>query len=167
MSAKSYPGVYKFGGIYNGGQFSDPAGRKSNGNYLVYGMASQALFRTDAGSNRGLDATFGFDWSPGDVSRVNTQVTAGTRFNALFRKRREDRVAWGFVYSKISDPFSRFGQSLGGALLGSEKAFEFNYSLQVRPYLLLQPAFQYYVNVGGNPLLSNPAVVGLRTKITL
>lgn len=110
---------------------------------------------------------FGFDWSPGDVSRVNTEITAGVRFNAPFRKRKEDRVALGFVYSKISDPFSQFGQSLGGAPLGSEKAFELNYSLHVRPYLLLQPAFQYYVNVGGNPLLSNPAVFGLRTKIVL
>ncbi len=71
------------------------------------------------------------------------------------------------MYSKISDPFSRFGQLLGGAALGAEKAFELNYSLQVKRYLLLRPAFQYYVNVGGNPLLSNPAVFGLRTKITL
>lgn len=167
MNGKSYPGVYKFGGIYNRGQFSDPAGHKSNGNYLVYGMASQAVFRTEAGSNRGLDATFGFDWSPGDVTRENTQITAGAQFNAPFRRGEKDRVAWGFVYSKISEPFSRFGQLLGGPPLGSEKAFELNYSLQLRPYLLLQPAFQYYVNVGGNPLLSNPAVFGLRTKITL
>ena len=167
MSGKSYPGVYKFGGIYNRGQFSDPAGRKSHANYLVYGMASQAMYRTEAGSNRGLDATFGFDWSPGDVSRANTQITAGVRFNAPFRERKQDRVACGFVYSKISDPFSRFGELLGGAPLGSEKAFELNYSVKVKPYLLLEPTFQYYVNVGGNPLLSNPAVFGLRTKITL
>ena len=167
ISGKFYPGVYKFGGIYNRGQFSDPAGRKSHGNYLVYGMASQAMYRAEAGSNRGLDATFGFDWSPGDVSRANAQMTAGVRFNAPFRERKQDRVACGFVYSKISDPFSRFGQLLGGAPLGSEKAFELNYSLQVRPYLLLEPTFQYYVNVGGNPILSNPAVFGLRTKITL
>jgi porin len=167
LCGKPYPGVYKFGGVYNHGQFSDPAGRKSSGNYLVYGMASQALLRTEAGSNHGLDAMFGFDWSPGEVSRVNTQITAGARFNAPFRNHKEDRVAWGFVYSKISDPFSRIGQLIGGAPLGAEKAFELNYSLQVRPYLLLQPAFQYYVNVGGNPLLSNPAVFGLRTKITL
>jgi carbohydrate-selective porin OprB len=62
-SGKSYPGAYKFGGVYNGGKFPDPRGRQSNGNYLIYGMASQALFRSDAGSNRGLDATFGFDYS--------------------------------------------------------------------------------------------------------
>src|SRR5258708_20626770 len=92
-------------------------------------MASQALYRPDAGSNRGLDATIGFDYSPGDVSRENVQITAGARINAPFARRPQDRIGIGFVYSKISDPFRNFGTLLGGAPLGSEKAFELNYSL--------------------------------------
>lgn len=72
----------------------------------------------------------------------------------------------GFVYSKISDPFRDFGELLGGTRLGSEKAFEVNYSLQVTPYFLLQPTVQYYVQVGGNPALSNTPVLGFRTKVT-
>jgi carbohydrate-selective porin OprB len=80
--------------------------------------------------------------------------------------RPKDRIGIGFVYSKISDPFSNFGALLGGPRLGSEKAFELNYSLQVTPYFLLQPTFQYYANVGGNPSLSNAPVLGFRTKIT-
>jgi porin len=130
-------------------------------------MANQALFRTEARSNRGLDAMFGLDWSPGDVSRENTQITSGAQFNAPFRKRREDRVAWGFVYSKISDPYPRTGQLLGDTPLGAEKAFELNYSLQVRPYLLLQPMFQYYVNVGGNPLIPEVSSNRLRRRLRL
>jgi porin len=165
-SAKSYPGEYKFGAVYNGGKFSDPEGRMTNGNYLIYGMASQALFRTDAGSNRGLDATVGFDWSPGDVTRENSQVTVGARFNGPFARRQRDRVACAFVYTKISDPFSTYGELLGAPPLGSEKAFEVNYSLQVTRYWLLQPVFQYYVNVGGDAALSNAPVLGFRTKVT-
>jgi len=166
MSGKSYPGVYKFGGAYNGGKFPDATGRMSSGNYLIYGMASQAVFRSDAGSNRGLDATLAFDWSPGDVTRENSQITAGMRFNAPFPKRRTDRVACAFVYSRISDSFRNFGTLLGAPPLGSEKAVELNYSLQVTPYFLLQPTFQYYVSVGGNPTLSNAPVLGFRTKVT-
>jgi porin len=166
QSGKSYPGEYKFGGVYNGGKFSDPSGRESSGNYLIYGMASQALFRSAPGSNRGLDATFGFDWSPGNVNRENSQITAGARFNAPFRHRPKDRIACAFVYSKISDPFSDFGVLLGGPKLGSEKAFELNYSLQVMPYFLLQPVFQYYVDVGANSNLPNAPVLGFRTKVT-
>jgi carbohydrate-selective porin OprB len=164
-ATKTYPGSYKFGGIYNGGKFPDLAGRVSRGNYLIYGMASQALFRTDAGSNRGLDATVGFDYSPGDVSRENFQFTAGGRFNAPFASRKNDRVGFALVYSKISDSFSNFGVLLGGAPLGSEKAIELNYSLQVAPYWLVQPVFQYYVDVGANSALPNAAVFGFRTKV--
>ena len=166
QSGKSYPGEYKFGGVYNGGNFSDPSGRKSSGNYLIYGMASQALFRSEARSNRGLDATFGFDWSPDEVNRENSQITAGARFNAPFSHRPKDRIACAFVYSKISDTFSDFGVLLGGPKLGSEKAFELNYSLQVTPYFLLQPVFQYYVDVGATSNLPNAPVLGFRTKVT-
>ena len=62
--------------------------------------------------------------------------------------------------------FRDFGESPGGSPLGSEKAFEVNYSLQVTPYFLLQPTVQYYVHVGGNPALSNAPVFGFRTKVT-
>ncbi len=166
LMGKTYPGEYKLGGVYNGGKFPSPAGLESSANYLIYGMASQALFRPDAGSNRGLDATIGFDYSPGDVSRENVQITGGARINAPFARRPKDRIGTGFVYSKISDPFRNFEALLGGPLLGSEKAFELDYSLQVTPYFLVQPTFQYYANVGGNPSLSNAPVLGFRTKIT-
>jgi porin len=164
-ATKVYPGSYKFGGIYNGGKFPDAAGIKSSGNYLIYGMASQAVFRTDAGSNRGLDLTAGFDYSPGDVARENVQVTVGGRFNAPFASRQKDRVGVALVYSKISDSFSNFGTLLGGPPLGSEKAVELNYSLQVTPYWYVQPVFQYYVDVGANGALPNAAVFGFRTKV--
>jgi porin len=164
-ATKTYPGSYKFGGIYNGGKFANAAGIMSSGNYLIYGMASQAVFRTDAGSNRGLDATVGFDYSPDDVARENVQVTIGGRFNAPIASRRNDRVGVALVYSKISDSFSNFGVLLGGAPLGSEKAVELNYSLQVTPYWYVQPVFQYYVDVGANSALPNAAVLGFRTKV--
>jgi carbohydrate-selective porin OprB len=166
LPGKTYPGVYKFGGVYNAGKFADPRGHQTSGNYLIYGLASQAVYRPEPGSNRGLDVTFGFDYSPGEVSRENVQITAGVRFNAPFADRERDRIALGFVYSKISDPFSRFEALLGGPLLGSEKAFELNYSLQITPYWLVQPTFQYYADVGGNAALSNAPVFGFRTKVT-
>ena len=165
-TGKTYPGEYKFGGIYNGGKFANPAGIQSSGNYLIYGMASQAVYRSEAGSNRGLDLTLGFDYSPGDVSRENVQITAGARINTPFERRPKDNIGIGFVYSKISDPFRNFEASLGGPFLGSEKAFELNYSIQVTPYWLVQPTFQYYANVGGNAALSNAPVFGFRTKVT-
>src|SRR5262249_42228360 len=127
---KSYPNLYKFGAVYNKGKFANPENIKSNSNYLIYEMASQTIFRSAPESNRGLDATFNFDYNPSDVSHENVQITAGTRINAPFERRPNNRIDIGFVYSKISDPFSNFGALLGGPRLGSEKAFELNYSIR-------------------------------------
>ena len=162
---KTYPGIYKFGAAYNGGKFQNAAGIQSNGNYLIYGMANQALYRSETGSNRGLDATFGFDWSPADVNRENSQITVGARYNGPILRRPQDGVAFGFVYSHIAGPFQSAGILPAMPLLGSEKAIELNYSAQVRPYLLWQPVFQYYWDVGGNSRIPNAPVLGFRIKV--
>jgi porin len=165
FAQKSYPSIFKFGAAYNGGKFTNAAGIQGKGNYLIYGMANQALYRSEAGSNRGLDAMFAFDWSPNDVNRENSTITAGVRYNGPIPSRSQDGVAMGFVYSKISDPFSLVGVPVGMPALGSEKAIELNYALQLKPYLLWQPVFQYYWDVGGNSRIPNAAVFGFRIKV--
>jgi porin len=165
-ASKTYPGDYRFGGVYNGGKFSNPAGQQSSGNYLIYGIATQALYRPDAGLTRGIDASIGFDYSPGDVTRQNLQVTGEAVIHAPFASRQKDTLNFGFVYSKISDPFAQYTALLGGPALGAEKAFEVNYGLQIRPYLLFQPTFQYYVRPGANAAIPNAPVLGFRTKVT-
>ena len=165
LDKKMYPGTFKLGAAYNGGKFANTAGVRSSANYLIYGAINQALYRAGAGSDRGLDATIGFDWSPDDVNRQNSQITGGLRYNGLIPGRAKDWAAFGFVYSKISDQFRFAEASIGLPPLGSEKAFEFNYGLQVKPYFLVQPVFQYYVDTGANPHVPNAAVFGFRTKV--
>ena len=140
-------------------------------------MANQALYRAEAGSNRGLDATFGFDWSPDDVNRLNSQITAGVRYNGPIASRPQDMVSFGFVYSKIADPFQTLpvGPGLTNLraekppqslpTLGSEKAIEVNYAAHLTRYFFVQPVFQYYVDVGGNSRIPNAAVFGFRTGL--
>ena len=162
---KRYPAMYKFGAAYNGGKFADSAGTQRNGNYLIYGMANQALFRSEPGSNRGLDATLGFDWSPGDINRENSQITAGVRYNGPIARRPRDTVAFGLVYTKVSDRFQTIGIPPRTPILGSEKAIEINYSAYVSGYFLWQPVFQYYRDVSGTSRLANAAVLGFRVIV--
>jgi porin len=128
-------------------------------------MANQALYRSDAGSSTGLDATIGFDWSPGDLNRENSQITTGVRYNGPIPSRPQDGVAFGFVYTRISDPFQSVGIPFGMPPLGSEKALEVNYAAKLTRYFLVQPVFQYYEDVGGNSRIPNATVFGFRTKI--
>ncbi|MCU1257193.1 MAG: Carbohydrate-selective porin, partial [Bryobacterales bacterium] len=79
---KGYSGLYQFGASYNPARFTNPASAQSrSGNYLLYWMATQALWRIDPREARGLDLTVAYDWSPPDVNRNNKLLTAGLRFN--------------------------------------------------------------------------------------
>jgi len=162
---KTYPGSYKFGSAYNAGKFPNAQGVEYPGNYLLYAMANQAVFRSTAGSTQGLDLLAGWDWSPPDTNRQNTQTTLGARYNGPFSVRPQDSVAFAFIYSRIADPYRAIGIAPGLPLLGSEKAIELNYAAYIRPYLLFQPVFQYYDDVGANPHIPNAAVFGFRVKV--
>jgi carbohydrate-selective porin OprB len=84
----------------------------------------------------------------------------------LIPGRAKDWAAFGFVYSKISDQFRFAEASIGLPPLGSEKVLEFNYGLQVTPYLLVQSVSQYYADIGANPQIPNAAIFGFCTKVT-
>ena len=140
LSQKLYPGKYKFGSSYNIGDFVDPVTQaKVSGNYVLYFMANQAVYRQEVGRNRDLDLDFAMDWSPDNVNRLNEQITGGLRYNGPIPRRSQDTVAFGFVYSKISDHFNQSYLLQSLPVLGAEKAFEVNYMLQGTHWLALQP----------------------------
>jgi len=164
---KYYPGLYKVGSTFNGGPFVDPLlNRNVDNNYLVYFMGNQAIFRPVAGSNRGLDVHFGYDFAPTNINKIDRQITGGFVYNGPIPKREKDAVAFGFVYSNVSDNFSNASQLLGGPALGSEKAFEINYMTQVTPWLMWQPVVQIYSDLGANSKNGTGVVAGFRTKVT-
>src|SRR6267142_3468486 len=156
---KGYSGLYQFGASYNPGKFASPTSTTpQSGNYLLYWMASQAIWRMDPKEARGLDATFAYDWSPPSVNRNNTLLTAGLRFNEPLPLPFHNTMSLGYVRNSLS---SRFLQP-GMPNFKPEHGVEFNVMLVVGP-LLVQPVIQYYANVGGS---SRRAVVaGFRTKV--
>jgi Carbohydrate-selective porin, OprB family len=57
-------------------------------------------------------------------NRIDEQVTAGFRYNGPIPHRAQDSVAFGMVYSKISDHFNQSYLPQSLPVLGAEKAFE-------------------------------------------
>jgi porin len=167
-SAKTYPGSYEFGATTNPGPFSNiVTGQRSSGNYLLYFMANQRIYRPEAGSDRGLDLNFAFDYTPADITRNFSQVTGGVRYHGLIPHRTRDTVAVGVVYSRISGVLNRELNQAGLIPYGSEKALEVNYGLQVTRWFTFQPVFQYYFDTGANPYSRNNTVAGFRTTFVL
>ena len=157
---KGYSGLYQFGASYNPGKFTKPTSTKPEfGNYLLYWMASQALWRVDPKGAKGLDATFAYDWSPPDVNRNNTLLTAGLRFNEPLPLKFHNTMSLGYVRNSLSSQFLQPGMRA----FKTEQAVEFNTLLDPLPMLLLQPVIQYYANVGG--ATQRAVVFGFRVKV--
>jgi porin len=158
---KGYSGLYQFGASYNPGKFMTYTNTKlTSGNYLLYWRASQALWRVDAREARGLDATIAYDWSPADINRNNTMLTAGLRFNEPLPLRIHNTMSVGYVQNRLSQQFVPPGE----APWKPEHAIEFNTLTHVGS-VLFQPVIQYYANVGGRT--QHAVVFGFRVKVEL
>ena len=157
---KGYSGLYVFGASYTPGKFAAPtSATPRSGNYLLYWMASQALWRVDPKEGKGLDGTLAYDWSPPGVNRNNTMLTAGLRFNEPLPVNFHNTMSLGYVRNNLSSKFL----PLGMPAWKTEQGVEFNALLDVLPMLLLQPLVQYYANVGGG--VQRAVVFGFRTKV--
>jgi porin len=156
---KGYSGLYQFGASYNPGEFRTASGKPESGNYLLYWMASQALWRVDPNGAKGLDATFAYDWSPPDLNRNNTLLTAGLRFNEPLPLPIHNTMSLGYVRNHLSSDF----RPNNATTWNTEHGLEFNVLLDIAPMVLLQPVLQYYANVGGGS--QSAVVVGFRTKV--
>jgi porin len=156
---KGYSGLYQFGASYNPGKFTSPTSATPvSGNYLLYWMASQALWRVDPKGAKGLDATFAYDWSPPSLNRNNRELTAGLRFNEPLPVNFHNTMSLGYVRNLLSPQFFPPGMPAK-----TEQAVEFNSLLDILPMLLVQPVVQYYANVGGGA--HRAVVFGFRTKV--
>jgi len=72
---KGYSGLYQFGASYNPGDFRTATGKRESGNYLLYWMASQALWRVPRTGRRA--------WMPRSLMtgalRISTETTVCSR----------------------------------------------------------------------------------------
>ena len=156
---KGYSGLYQFGASYNPGDFRTATGKRESGNYLLYWMASQAVWRVDPNRAKGLDATFAYDWSPPDINRNNSLLTAGLRFNEPLPLPIHNTMSLGYVWNHLSSDF----RPNNTTTWNTEHGLEFNILLDVAPMVLFQPVVQYYANAGGGS--EDAVVVGFRTKV--
>jgi carbohydrate-selective porin OprB len=156
---KGYSGLYQFGASYNPGKFTVPTrATPRSGNYLLYWKANQSLWRLDRTKAKGLDGTIAYDWSPRNVNRNYTQLTAGLRFNEPLPLHIHNTISLGYVRNTLSREFL----PRGAPAWKNEHAAELNVLLDVGP-LLMQPVIQYYRNVGA--IGGHAVVAGFRTKV--
>ncbi|RQQ29381.1 carbohydrate porin [Burkholderia stagnalis] len=190
------PGTYKLGVWYHSGSFADQrddttglslanpdsngVGRPHRGDYSVYAVADQMVWRAGPDSPRSLGVFARVMAAPGDRNLVSAAANVGVVLKAPFAGRDNDSAGLALTYIKVGrhvralDEDARaFGGGGPYGVRGSEAALEAMYNYQVAPCWQIQADAQYTFNAGAgqNPSdprapLRNTFVLGLRTNVT-
>ena len=190
------PGVYKFGGWFDSGQFAVQSQTRVQGldrsgtpmrptellrhNWSLYATADQALWAPVPGGPQTV-AVFGRAMgAPGDRNLVSVSINGGVVLKAPTASRPQDSVGIGFGYNRISDRARLLDrQSLdagyfGNSVRNAEAFVEVTYQARLTPWATLQPDAQYVISPGGNitkpdgsgQRVKNALILGLRSTVT-
>ena len=193
LGTKTLPGTYKVGGWYNsarvdnvtlvesGRTFTNPINQNYRGQYALYGLLDQALWRESDTENQGLNSFFRVTYNPQQNRNLVTwYFDTGLAYTGLFDGRPEDVIGLGFAWAKIT-PYLSGPIAAENTLAGTqtpmptaESLIELTYQAPISPWLSLQPFFQYAMSPAGKaPMPSNPnqaipnaTVVGVRANIS-
>jgi porin len=158
---KGYAGLYRFGAAYNPGKFASTSSNKPvSGNYLIYGTASQALYRTDPDTDRGIDLTARADWTPPDRTRNNQDLTIDLPLNEPLPVSVHNTIGVAYVRSSINLFF--LVPSPLVSVHAAAHAFEANILLELPRGLIFKAVVQYYMSCGGSS--QNAVVLGFHTE---
>ena len=189
---KTLPGNYKLGSWYSsntvdnvtlsvtGRAFTNPINKTYRGQYAVYALADQTLYREDNSTTQGLSAFVRVSVNPQQERNVVTSYfDTGLAYTGLFDGRPDDILGLGFAWAKFT-PYLNSQIAAQNALSGTftpmpvpEQLIELTYQAPISPWLSLQPFFQYAINPGGkapmpnnpNQAIPNATIIGLRANI--
>ena len=172
----------KFGAWGHLGQFPafgiSPAGPLSSGipalyrgDYGIYGIIDQQLYRPKGGAaNSGISVYARASISPSDRNLVDRYLDGGIVFNGLIPGRPDDMFGAAFIYAHFSNRVQALDQdqiALGTLTTPPrdyEANFEFSYVAQVVPGWAIQPVFTYIAHPSGTGIRYPDAkVLGVRS----
>jgi porin len=189
------PGTYKLGLWADTGAFPDQrfdtsgvslaapdstgVARLHHGNFSLYGILDQAVWRPDPKGERTLGVFLRAMGAPGDRNLVDFSLNAGLDLKAPLPGRADDAFGISYGLAQISgraaalDRDRAFFAGLPLPVGSNEQVVEVTYLWQVAPWWQLQPDFQYVFNPGGgigtpgDPTrrLGDEAVLGVRAHI--
>jgi porin len=187
------PGTVKLGAWFHTGQFGDQRFNaqgglrgvqggeplQHTGNFAVYGVIDQMLWRGARGDDRELDFFLRASGTPGDRNLIDLYVDTGLTFKGLLASRPEDTLGLGFAFARISPQASASERDLQAftgmpmPIQNYEAVIELTYQMRLNKSWSLQPDLQYIIHPGGNipnPLdasgtapIPNAFVKGMRT----
>ena len=193
------PGTYKLGAWYHTHKFSDPRfddggmslanplssgnALQHSGNYSVYGLADQTVWRESEGGARAVNVFARAMAAPGNRNPISFGANFGVTMSAPFEGRTEDVIGLGVGYLKIGSHLRALDADTNAFLATSqpvrrsETFIEATYQYQLTDHWQVHGTLQYTRNPGAGAVdtyntasakkIPNATVVGLRTNLSL
>lgn len=191
------PGVIRLGAWYHTGRFadqridlqglslSDPRSTgqplQHRGNFGVYAVIDQMLWRAPGGNDQGLSGFMRASASPRDRNLIDIYVDAGLTYKGLVAGRPDDLAGLGFAVGRISPQAVAADRDMT-VVTGNpmpirdyEAVVELTYQARITKDWSVQPDFQYIFHPGGNvpnprdptgvSPIPNAKVIGVRSMM--
>lgn len=178
---------YDVNGLSLASPASDGVPASHRGDYSLYAVADQMLWREEEDPNRNLNAFARVMGAPqSDRNLIAFSMNAGLVYHDPYANRPDDTVGLGMGYVRVSSQVSAYEEDLAEVaartgsgvfypVQGSETYVELTYQRQMRPWWQIQPDIQYVFSPGAGvadptaPMrtVRNELVIGIRTNILL
>jgi len=165
-------GHYRVGTWYDGLvkdiYFDDLDGRRAprtqHGDWGFYIGVDQMIWKEQEkpDDSQGVSVAVRYGYAHGDVNRIEHFWAAAVQYEGIIPERNKDVLGFGVGQAIQSDEFR-----IVRPLADRETVYELYYSIQVAPWLIVSPDFQYITNAGGDKDDRNAMVAGLRVTISL
>lgn len=174
------PGHYKLGGYYHSGDFEDVgrdefgdslfasglSGERFSGNWGVYALFDQTVYREARAADQGLTLFTVFVMSPDqDENTIPYYASAGAVYAGLIPSRPKDKTAFGVHNAWFSDSLSDARHDAGLERVETETTIELNHQIQITPAIYVRPAVQYVITPNGQDDIDNAFVVGFEASL--
>lgn len=189
FGANKLPGHYKLGVAYDNSNFPDyfydaerqplvisgAAARRDHGRTSVWVTADQMVVRHGAGPQDGVILLAAYAHNSPDVSLFEQFAWLGLLDRGFWPARPHDRIGIGFTYYRLSPsltarealqerldlPFTdgEYGVQSDASVL------EANYDIAVYRGVDIQPEIEYFIRPGGQRVVPNALVLGLKTHV--
>ena len=143
---------------------ADPT-RLDRGRHSIYGFIDLRLFSETPGNAQGLDAFFRVGVADKEAGWFKRNISFGLTYTGLLPDRNDDVIGFAVSSGWAGDSLRNLNRSRGTPIEDEEIVLELTYSLAPRPWLVLQPDIQWFINPGLSRTVNDTLYIGLRAEV--
>lgn len=136
------------------------------GRHSIYGFIDLRLFSETQGNAQGLDAFFRVGVADKEAGWFKRNISFGLAYTGLFPDRESDVLGFAVSSGWAGDSLRNLNRSRGTPIEDEEVVLELTYIMTPRPWLVMQPNIQWFINPGLSPTVDDTLYLGLRAEVT-